>query len=60
MEITETPELIIYETDDLEPPIFALTLQPRVVKGPDGEPLLLPRDTRMITTRGYLNLLGGQ
>ena len=49
--------LIVYETDDLEPPLEASMPKNRYVVGENGEPIVLPHDDRMITTRGFLNAL---
>lgn len=57
MEVTETPTLRIIETDALEPPL-SFPEEGRYAVGLDGEPIQLPRDTRMVTTRGFLKAIG--
>jgi hypothetical protein len=57
VEVTETDTLIIYETDCLDPPLGALAPRSSYGKDEYGNPTVLPRDTRMITTRGYLNFV---
>jgi hypothetical protein len=59
LEVTETATLIIYETDEMDPPFYANFPRSGYGKDEHGNPTVLPRDTRLITTRGYLNFLAG-